>query len=195
MTTHRSRTLLLAAAAVVALIGGAAAQRIDPASLLAPPADSWLTYHGDYSGRRHSALAQITPSNVHQLTLAWAFQTGQTQAIKASPILANGVLYITAPDNLWALDARSARQLWHYTYAKNDGFHIGHRGVAVYQDLVYLTTPDAHLVALDARDGKEKWDVVLADAKKVHCFAPVSGSKDCSMPGRLSKSPETPTSR
>jgi alcohol dehydrogenase (cytochrome c) len=203
MTTHRSRTLLLAAAAVVALIGGAAAQRIDPASLLAPPADSWLTYHGDYSGRRHSALAQITPSNVHQLTLAWAFQTGQTQAIKASPILANGVLYITAPDNLWALDARSARQLWHYTYAKNDGFHIGHRGVAVYQDLVYLTTPDAHLVALDARDGKEKWDVVLADAKKGywstnapllirnHLLVGVSGDFD-NLPGMLqSFDPET----
>jgi alcohol dehydrogenase (cytochrome c) len=128
--------------------------------------DSWPTYHGDYSGRRHSPLTQITPENVHQLSLAWSFQTGQTQQIKSTPILANGVLYITTPDNIWAIDARSARQLWRYTYPTNQGFHIGHRGAAVYKDSVYLTTPDAHLVALDARTGKVKWDVVVADAKR-----------------------------
>ena len=71
----------------------------------------------------------------------------------------NGVIYVTTPDNLWAIDARTARQIWRYTYPTNDGFHIGHRGVAVYKDFVYLTTPDAHLVALDARTGKVRWDV------------------------------------
>ena len=91
----------------------AVAQEVDPAMLLKPPVDSWPTYHGDYSGKRHSALTQITPQNVHQLTLAWAFQTGGTQSIKGTPILVNGVLYVTTPDNLWAIDARSARQLWH----------------------------------------------------------------------------------
>src|ERR1051325_5646005 len=68
----------------------ASAQSVDPAALLKPPADSWLTYHGDYSGRHHSALRQITPDNVGQLALSWAFQTGQTQQIKATPIVANG---------------------------------------------------------------------------------------------------------
>jgi alcohol dehydrogenase (cytochrome c) len=126
----------------------------------------WPTYHGDYSGRHHSPLAQITPANVHQLTLAWAFQTGQTQQIKSTPILVNGVIYITSPDNIWAVDARSARQLWRYTYPTNQGFHIGHRGAAVYKDSVYLTTPDAHLVALNAQTGKVKWDIVVADAKR-----------------------------
>ena len=137
----------------------------DPSALLKPTADSWPTYHGDYSGQRHSRLTQITPANVHQLTLAWAFQTNQTQQIKATPILVNGVIYITTPDNLWAIDARSARQIWRYTYPPNDGFHIGHRGVAVYKDLVYMTTPDAHLVALDARDGKVRWNVEIADSQ------------------------------
>ena len=80
--------------------------------------------------------------------------------------VANGVVYVTTPDNLWAIDARSGRQIWRYTYPMNDGFHIGHRGAAVSKDLVYLTTPDAHLLALDARDGTVKWDVVIADAKK-----------------------------
>ena len=129
-----------------------AAQGVDPALLLKPTADSWPTYHGDYSGQHHSRLTQITPANVNQITLAWAFQTNQTQSIKATPILVNGVIYITTPDNLWAVDARSGRQIWRYSYPANDGFHIGQRGVAVRGDLVYLTTPDAHLLALDAQE-------------------------------------------
>ena len=128
--------------------------------------DRWTTYHGDDTGQRHSALAQITPENVHRMTLAWAFSTGQTAQIKATPILVDGIIYISAPDHVWAIDARSAHQLWHYAYPANPGFHIGHRGVAVYNDSVFLTTPDAHLVALNARDGKVKWNVVLADQKK-----------------------------
>ena len=142
------------------------AQTLDPASLSKPPTDSWPTYHGDYSGQRHSGLTRITPDNVGQLTLAWSFQTGQTQQIKASPILVDGVIYITTPDNMWALDARSAKQLWRYTYPTNQGFHIGHRGAAFYKGSVFLTTPDAHLVALDAKTGKVKWNVEVADAKR-----------------------------
>jgi alcohol dehydrogenase (cytochrome c) len=179
------------------------AQGLDPATLLKPPADSWPTYHGDYTGQRHSRLTQITPANVHQLTLAWAFQTGQTGQIKASPILVNGVVYVTTPDNVWALDVRSGRQLWRYTYPTNEGFHIGHRGVAVYKDAVYFTTPDAHLVSLDARDGKVKWNVVIADSKKGywstnaplvirdHMLVGVAGDFD-NLPGMLkSIDPET----
>jgi len=150
----------------VASCAAAIAQGLDPAALLKPSTDSWPTYHGDYSGQRHSTLTQITPANVGQLTLAWAFQTGQPQQIKSTPIVVNGILYVTTPDNLWALDARSARQVWHYTYPTNQGFHIGHRGAAIYRESVYLTTPDAHLVALDAKDGRVKWDVVIADARK-----------------------------
>ena len=128
--------------------------------------DAWTTYHGDYTGQRHSGLAQIAPDNVHQITLTWAFATGQTAAIKATPILSNGIVYVTSPDHVWAIDARSGHQVWHYGYPANEGFHIGHRGVAVYKDSVFFTTPDAHLVALNANDGKVKWNVVVADAKK-----------------------------
>ena len=151
---------------VLILSAPASAQGVDPSALLQPPSDSWLTYHGDYSGRHHSRLTQITPDNVGQLALAWAFQTGQTQQIKATPIVAGGVIYVTTPDNLWAIDARNGRQIWRYAYPMNDGFHIGHRGAAVSKGLVFLTTPDAHLIALDARDGTVKWDTVIADAKK-----------------------------
>ena len=77
----------LAAAALLALGGRVAAQGLEPAALLKPAVDSWPTYHGDYSGQRHSSLTQITPANVSQLTLAWAFQTGQGAQIKSTPIL------------------------------------------------------------------------------------------------------------
>ena len=179
-------------------------QGLDPATLLKPPVDSWPTYHGDYSGQRHSKLTQITPDNVHQLTLAWAWQSGLGGGIKSTPILVNGVLYITAPDNIWAIDARTARQIWRYTYPNtNQGFHIGHRGAAVYKDTVFLTTPDAHLIALDAKDGKVKWNVEIADWKKGfwstnaplvirnHLIVGVSGDFD-NLPGTLkSFDPET----
>lgn len=165
-TTRFRAALVLGLGLAAALTVMARAQGLDPAALLDPPRDSWPTYHGDYSGQRHSGLTAITPDNVHQLTLAWAFQTNQPQQIKATPILWNGVIYITTPDNLWALDARSGRQIWRYVYPANQGFHIGHRGAAIHGDLVYLTTPDAHLVALDARDGAVRWNVEIADARR-----------------------------
>jgi alcohol dehydrogenase (cytochrome c) len=184
---------------VLALLAGSVvivSQGLDPASLAKLPTDSWPTYHGDYSGRRHSPLTQIAPANVAQLALKWAFQTGQPTAIKATPIVVNGIMYVATPDNLWAIDARSARQVWHYSYPANLGFHIGHRGVAVHRDSVYLTTPDAHLVSLDARNGTVKWNVQIADAKKGywstnaplvirdHVIVGVSGDFD-NLPGML----------
>ena len=93
-------------------------QGLDPATIANPPADSWPTYHGEYSGRRHSKLSQITPENVGSLTLAWAFQTNHAGGISASPLLVNGILYFTLPDNVWAVDARTGHQVWHYTYPR-----------------------------------------------------------------------------
>ncbi len=134
--------------------------------LLHPARDSWPAYHGDYSGRRHSNLTQITPQNVGDLALSWLFQTGQTNAFKCSPLLVDGILYITVPDNVWAVDARSGHQIWHYAYPANKGFHIGSRGVAMYGEWLYFMTPDAHLICLNSKDGKVRWDVVVADSKK-----------------------------
>jgi alcohol dehydrogenase (cytochrome c) len=142
------------------------AQGVIPETLLHPPADTWPGYHGDYSGRRHSALRQITPENVKELGLAWAFQTGQSNAIKASPLVVDGVIYFTLPDRVYAVDARSGRQVWNYTYPPNKGFHIGQRGVGMYKDWLFYLSPDAHLVSLNASDGKKRWDVVVADSAK-----------------------------
>jgi alcohol dehydrogenase (cytochrome c) len=181
----------------------ASAQGLDTNALLKPTPDSWPIYHGDYSGQRHSHLTQITPANVGELTLAWAFQTGQAAQIKSSPIVANGILYVSIPDHVWAVDARTGSEVWHYTYPTNEGLHIGHRGVALYKDSVYLTTPDDHLVCLDAKDGTVRWNVVLADVKqgywtsvaplivRDHLLVGLSGDFD-NIPGMLkSLSPDT----
>ncbi len=164
---HTVIRLATTAVALVAISGAISAQEgVTSNLLLNPPPDTWPGYHGDYSGRRHSALKQITPENVENLGLAWAFQTGQHDTIKSSPLVVDGIMYFTVPDHVWAVDARSGHQIWHYQYPDNKGFHIGHRGVAMYKDWLFFVTPDAHLVSLNAKDGTVRWNVVIADSKK-----------------------------
>lgn len=137
------------------------AQGLDPAALLKPPTDAWPMYNGDYTGRRYSTLKQINRDNVGALTLAWAFQTRST-AMKGTPIQVNGIVYFSTPGNVWAADAKTGRQIWHFN-RPSEGNHIASRGVAMYRDRIYFGTPDAHLVCLEARTGKQIWDVEIAD--------------------------------
>jgi alcohol dehydrogenase (cytochrome c) len=193
---RRLTSLAIGTGIGIAFSAALLAQGVDPKDLLHPPPDSWLTYHGDYSGRRHASLTEITPENVGQLKQVWRFQTGRNPSIKATPLLANGILYVTTPDNLWALDARTAKELWHYENPRNDAFHIGHRGAAIYKDTVYLTTPDCHLIALNAKDGAVKWNILIADSSKGywssnaplivgnHVMVGISGDFD-NLPGQL----------
>jgi len=176
---------------------------VDGNTLLNPAPDMWPTYHGDYSGQRHSDLTQITPDNVDMLGLDWVFQSNQPQAIKGTPLLVDGILYVTATNNAWAVDARTGRELWRYQYPENNGFHIGQRGVAIHGDLVYLTTPDAFLVALNRHTGAPAWQVAIADYRagywstnaplliRNHLIVGVSGDFD-NLPGVLrSYDPQT----
>ena len=78
-------------------------------TLLKPPADSWPTFNGDYSGRRFSPLKQIDASNVHNLALNWAARFNAPGQIKSTPLLVNGILYFTTPNNVFAADARTGR--------------------------------------------------------------------------------------
>jgi alcohol dehydrogenase (cytochrome c) len=195
--------ILVSAVAVLAASAPLAAQHLENAQLLHPPADSWPQYHGDYSGKRHVPYTQIAPRNVARLALAWAFQTNQAAEIKSSPLLVEGVLYFTVPDNIWAVDARSGHLIWHYNRPSTEGLHIGHRGVAMHGGWLYFTTPDDHLISLDAKDGKVRWDKTFADVNKGywatmaplvvknHVIVGISGDFD-NLPGFLkSFDPET----
>ena len=140
----------------------AAAQGLDPAALLKPATNTWPTYNGDYSGRRFSTLDQINATNINSLTLAWIYSPHQE--LKSTPLEVNGILYFTSPDNVWAVDARFGREIWHY-YRKSEGDHIGNRGLGMYKNWLYFTTPDAHMICLDAKGGTVRWNVELADPK------------------------------
>ena len=130
--------------------------QLNSAELLKPPADSWPTFNGDYSGRRFSPLKQIDETNVQNLALAWATRfNGTNVQIKSTPLLVNGVLYFTSPNTVWAADARTGREIWHYQYPPNTGSTIGNRGVGIYGNWLYFESPDSNLVSLDARTGKE----------------------------------------
>lgn len=157
-------TRLAAGVLAAAVLTGA--QGLDPKSILHPSPDSWPTYNGDYSGKRFSSLRQINTTNAGRLAMQWAFQTDvATNGLKSTPLLVNGTLYLTQPDDIWAVDARSGQQNWHYHYHANEGLHIGQRGVGMYQERLYFETPDAHLLCLDAKSGEVEWDVELADVK------------------------------
>jgi glucose dehydrogenase len=164
------KAFLLVSFSALGLFG----QLLNPATLLKQPTDAWPTYNGDYSGRRFSPLTQINSSNVHTLSLAWATRyssarqggnSGPEVPIKATPLLVNGILYFTTPNNVFAADARTGRELWHYQYPPNTGSTIGNRGVGMYGNWLFFESPDSNLISLDAHTGKERWKVRIADPK------------------------------
>src|SRR3989442_9609737 len=112
----------------------------------------WPTYGGDYGSQRHSPLTQITPQNVQRLTPQWAFQTDTLGKLEATPIVLDGVIYITGPEDLgWAIDARTGRQIWRYKRDLPNGLIACcgrvNRGFAAMGDRLFKTTLDAHVLA------------------------------------------------
>jgi len=91
------------------------------------------------------------------------FGGGGGVSVKGSILQVNDILYVTAPDNVWALDARDGRLLWQYFWKTKGGTHIGNRGAAMWNGYLFFETPDNYLVSLDARTGKERWHVEIAD--------------------------------
>ena len=92
-----------------------------------------------------------------------AFVPGGSANIKASALMVDGRIYISTPDNAWALDAYDGRELWHYYWKTRGGTHIGNRGLGMWNDYLYMETPDNYLVSLEAKTGKERWHTVIAD--------------------------------
>jgi alcohol dehydrogenase (cytochrome c) len=152
--------------------GGVPAERIVKAA--AEPAN-WLTYSGDYAGRRYTGLKQITAENVHQLAPRWVFQSGRPGTLQTTPLVVDGVMYVTGMSNtVFALDARSGRTLWRYqrTLPARLALCCGpvNRGVAALGDRVFLATLDGHVVALDARTGAVEWETAAEDHQKAYSF-------------------------
>ena len=151
---------------------GVSALRVTEADLLTEPVgENWSSYNGDYTGRRFSSLRQIDKSNVARLRAAWVFHPGNSQRLETTPVVIRGVMYATSANDVFALDARSGRMLWHYSRPISSGLlddAAAHksRGVAVWDHFVYSETDDAHLLCLDARSGNLLWDVQYADKGK-----------------------------
>jgi alcohol dehydrogenase (cytochrome c) len=144
---------------------------VDPRRLLEAEHDptQWLTYAGGYHGRRHSLLTQISRQNVRDLRIAWLAQLREAQpALQVSPLVADGVMYATeSREGVVALDARTGEVLWTYRRPVPDGLLLccgmPNRGAAILGPSLFVGTIDAHLVALDANTGAQKWITRVAD--------------------------------
>ncbi len=131
---------------------------------------NWLMYWGDYQGLHYSPLEQITPANARTLQTAWAMPVPGTTTLEVTPVVVDGVMYVTSggdPLTVLALDARSGRQIWRYARPQKvkNPYEINpfNRGVAVLGNRLFVGTLDAALVSLDARTGLPMWEVQLAD--------------------------------
>jgi len=128
----------------------------------------WLMARRNYQGWSHSPLTQVTRDNVKDLQLAWVWSMNEGQANEPTPVVHNGVIYLTNTMNIvQALDARTGDLIWENHLGPNAAIGIAAmRNMAIYQDKVYVATTDARLVALDARTGKTVWDSPIADRAK-----------------------------
>ncbi len=163
---------------------------LPPAAILNPRVGEWPTYSGDYSGRRYSRLSAINQSNVASLTLAWATRltAGRRDAgshplivagegpgarsdsaatqVRGGVLSVDGILYLSTPDNAWAVDASTGDTLWHFLWKTRGAPRSGNRGLGMWKRNLYLSTPDNFLVAIDAVTGHERWHVEIADIKQ-----------------------------
>jgi glucose dehydrogenase len=132
-----------------------------------PQPGDWLTYNGNVSGNRYSPLKQISTANVSSLKLKWVFPMSYF-GLETTPLAADGVLYVTGPNEVFALDARAGNALWHYSRPATPGLvgdaKLGtNRGVAILRDKVYFVTDNAHLLALDRATGKLLWEIAMPE--------------------------------
>jgi alcohol dehydrogenase (cytochrome c) len=132
------------------------------------PEVDWPRYDGSFTSNRNSSLAQISRSNVRSLKLQWMFPITWAPRLEATPIVVDGVMYVTAVNAVFALDARNGRQLWSYRRERSAGL-LGeaaggaNRGVGIAGNHVLMLTDNAHLLALDKSNGKLLWDVAMTD--------------------------------
>src|SRR5262245_12636224 len=157
---HRRRfvlirlSTLIAAALAVATAGVSTSPSLSFADIARPRPGEWPTYHGSLSGNRFSTLDQISATTVHRLAAKWMFTiAGTPRPLQMTPVVVDGVMYVTSVNEVYALDARSGRQVWHYSRPRTEGLAGDaatgiNRGVAVLGDRVFTITDNAHVIAL-----------------------------------------------
>jgi len=137
-----------------------------------PPHGSWPTYHGSLTGNRFSPLDQINTTNVQRLAPVWMFRIQNApRDLQVTPVVTGGVMYVTSVNEAFAIDAKSGREIWHYTRPRTTGLAGDaasgiNRGVAWLGDRVFMATDNAHLIALNRANGELLWDVEMADARQ-----------------------------
>ena len=128
----------------------------------------WPTYHGDPSGNRYTTLTQIDKTNVSRLAPKWIFPIANAPQIENTPVVVEGVMYVSSANEVWALDAGTGRQIWHYQRPRTKGLTgnaaIGfNRGVAISGDRLFMLTDNSHMISLDRRHGELLWETEMAD--------------------------------
>jgi len=174
---HGAARLLAAVLIAFTSFVNPSAAQVTPDRLIhsAKEPHNWLTYSGDYSGRRYSLLDQINTVNARTLTAKWVYQTAATGKLETTPLVVDGIMYATAQDDrAFALDARTGRPIWMYQRELPSDIRpcCGrvNRGLAMLGDKVFVGTLDAHVIALDAKTGNVIWDVIAADYQKGYSF-------------------------
>ena len=128
----------------------------------------WPTYHGDFSGNRYSTLDQISTATIARLAPAWTFSIPDSSRLQVTPVVVDGIMYVTAANECYALDAGSGRRIWHFRRARTKGLAGDaaagiNRGVAVAAHRVFMITDHAHILALDRFTGALLWETTMAD--------------------------------
>ena len=130
---------------------------------ITPKAD-WTTYHGQVNGDRYSELEQVNTGNVSKLTPAWVSKMPNSNNLEASPVVVDGVMYVTGWNEIYAMDATNGEQLWTFNLPHTAGLRSNagggaNRGAAVSGNRVFMVTDNAHIIALDRKSGAKLWDV------------------------------------
>jgi len=141
---------------------------VTDAMLRSPPPGDWLMIRGNYKAWSYSPLTQINTTNIKSLTLAWVWEMTEGGANEPTPLVHNGVIYLTNPGNVvQALDGRTGNLIWENRVGPELSTGLGGmRSLGIWQDKIIVATTDARLVALDARTGKKDWDAAIADKSK-----------------------------
>ena len=145
----------------------ASSNRPEDDEIAQPNEADWLMYNKTLSGQRYSALDQINSRNAKELAVSCIFQLGEVGSFEASPVVYDGMMYVTTPYNTYAIDPKTCAKIWSHAYPPDNTLPVRVcRGVAIYRGKVYRVTPDGHLLALDSKNGSLLWDVHVSDKER-----------------------------